>query len=69
MFGAEFVATNIVMETLQGVRYKLKIMGVPISGLSYIYGGIMLFIHNTLKKKSHYIFYHSVLESVAMREY
>ena len=36
MFGAEFVATNIVMETLQGVRYKLKIMGVPISGLSYI---------------------------------
>ena len=49
-------------------------MGVPISGPSYIYGDRMLVIHNTqrpdytLKKKSNYICYHAVRESVAMGE-
>ena len=61
MFGAEFVATNIIMETLQGIRYALRMMGIPISGPSYIYGDNMSVIHNTqrpdstLKKKSKYI--------------
>ena len=72
MFGEEFVAMKIVMETLRGIRYNLRIMGVPIYGPSYIYGNNMQVIHNTqrpestLKKKSNSIFYHAIRESVAM---
>ena len=38
VFGAEFVAMKIGMETLRGFQYKLRIMGVPISGSSLIHG-------------------------------
>jgi hypothetical protein len=61
VFGAEFVAMKIRMESLRGLRYKLRMMGVRISGPSYIYGDNMLVIHNTqrpesmLKKKSNSI--------------
>ena len=60
------------METLRGLRYKLRMMGVPIWGPSLIYGDNMSVIHNTqrpestLKKKSNYIAYHAVRELVAM---
>ncbi len=49
VFGAEFVAMKIGMESLRGLRYKLRMMGVGISGPSYIYGNNMLVIHNTQK--------------------
>ena len=39
VFGVEFVAMKHGMETLRGIRYKLRMMGIPISGPSYIYGG------------------------------
>ena len=39
VFGAEFVAMKHGMETLRILRYKLRMMAVPISGPSYIYGG------------------------------
>ena len=74
VFGAEFVAMKHGVETLRGLRYKLRMMGVPISGPSYIYGDNMSVIHNTqspnstLKKKSNEICYHAVRESVAMGE-
>ena len=74
VFGAEFVAMKQGMETLRGLRYKLRMMGVPISGPSYIYGDNMSVIHNTqrpdstLKKKSNAICYHAIRESVAMNE-
>ena len=63
---------KIVMEMLQGIRYKLRMMGFPISGSSYIYGDNMLVIHNTqrpgsiLKNNINYICYHTVREYVAM---
>ena len=71
-FGSEFVAMKIFMETLQGIRYKLGMMVVPISGPSYIYGYNMSFICNTqipestLKNNISYICYHAVCESVAI---
>ena len=34
VFGSEFVVMKIIMETLQGIIYKLRMMGVPISGPS-----------------------------------
>ena len=74
VFGAEFVAMKQGMEALQGLRYKLRMMGVPISGASFIYGDNMSVIHNTqrpesvLKKKSNSICYHAIREVVAMGE-
>ena len=62
------------METLWEIRYMLRMMGVPISFPSYIYGESMSVIHNnqshesTLKKKSNSICYHAVRKSVAMGE-
>ena len=47
-------------------------MGVPISGTSYIYWYSLLAIYNTqhyeytMRKKSNSIFYHAMKESVAM---
>ena len=63
---------KISMETLQGIRYKLRMMGVQISGSSYTYEENMSVIHNTqspestLKKKSNSICYHDVRESVTV---
>ena len=60
------------MEAVRGLCYKLRIMGVRISGPTYFYGDHMSVIHNTqrleptLKKKSNSICYHAVRESVAM---
>ena len=74
VFGAEFIAIKLGMESLRGLRYKLRMMGVPIFGPSLIYGDNMSVIHNTqrpestLKKKSNSIAYHAVRESVAMGE-
>ena len=74
VFRADFLSMKIVMEILQGIRYKLRMMVVPISGPSYIYGDKMSFIYNnqrpesTLKKKSNYICYHAVCEFFAMGE-
>ena len=74
VFGAEFVAMKHVVEKLRGLRYKLRMMGVPISGCSYIYGDNMSVINNTqrpestLKKKHNEVCYHFVRESVAMGE-
>ena len=38
VFGAEFVAMKQGIETLCGIRYKLRMMGVNLLGPSYIYG-------------------------------
>ncbi|KAI2491971.1 Reverse transcriptase (RNA-dependent DNA polymerase) [Fragilaria crotonensis] len=74
VFGAEFVAMKQGMETLRGIRYKLRMMGALLSGPSFIYGDNMSVIHNTqqpesmLKKKSNAVCYHAVREAVAMGE-
>ena len=74
VFGAEFVAMKHGIEALRGIRYKLRMMEVPISGPSYIFCDNMSVVHNTqrpestLKKKSNAICYHFARESVAMGE-
>ena len=74
VFGAEFVAMKTGMEAVRGLRYKLRMMGVPLSGPTHVYGDNMSVIHNTskpessLKKKSNSICYHAVREAVAMGE-
>ena len=60
------------MEAVRGLRYKLRMIGVQISGPTYVYGDNMSVIHHTqgpestLRKKSNSICYHAVRESVAM---
>ncbi len=74
VFGAEFVAMKHGIETVRGIRYKLRMMGVKLVGPTYVYGDNMSVIHNTqkpestLKKKSNSICYHAIRESVAMEE-
>ena len=73
-FGSEFVAMKHAMEYNRGLRFKLRMMGVPLSGATYFYGDNMSVINNvtrpesTLKKKSNSICYHAVREAVAMGE-
>jgi hypothetical protein len=60
------------IETCRGLHYKLGMMGVTLSGPSFVYGDNMSVVHNTqrpeslLKKKSNSICYHIVRESDAM---
>jgi hypothetical protein len=72
IFGAEFVAVNNGIETIRGLLYKFKMMGLALSGPTYAYGENMYVVHNTqrpesvLKKRSNSICYHAVHESAAM---
>jgi hypothetical protein len=74
VFGAEFVAMKNGIETCRGLHYKLIMMGVSLSGPTFVYGGNMYVVHNThrpesvLKKKSNSILYHALRESAAMGE-
>ena len=74
MFGAEFVNMKQGMEYVRGLRYKLQMMGLIISGPTFVYGNNMSVIHNTqrpestLQKKSNSICYHAMRESVAIGE-
>ena len=66
------MATKQGMEAVSGLRYNLRMMGVRISGPTYIYGDNMSVIRNTqrpestLRKKSNSICYHALRELVAM---
>jgi hypothetical protein len=61
VFGAEFVAMKNGIETCRGHRHTLRIMGVTLSGPTYVYGDNMSVVHNThrpeyvLKNKSNSI--------------
>jgi hypothetical protein len=74
VFVAEFFAMKNGIETCRGLRYTLRMMGVTVSGPTYVYGDNMYVVHNTqlpesvLKKNSNYICYHAVRESAAMGE-
>ena len=50
--GAEFVAMKHRMETLWGLQYKLRVMGVSIKVPSDIYEDNMPVIHNTQQPES-----------------
>ena len=62
------------LETLRCLHHKLRIMGAPISGPSFIYGDNVSVIYNTQqpescqKKQSNSIYYHAVQESVVRGE-
>jgi hypothetical protein len=63
-----------VIDTCRGLRCKLRMMGVALSGPTFVNGDNMSVFHNTqrpesvLKKKSNSICYHAVRESAVMGE-
>ncbi|MGH3054647.1 MAG: Ty1/Copia family ribonuclease HI, partial [Gaiellaceae bacterium] len=65
-YGSELVAARIASEMIIEVRYKLRMLGVPIHGPAQLYGDNQSVITNTtipssnLKKKHNAISYHRV---------
>ncbi|MFM7530855.1 MAG: Ty1/Copia family ribonuclease HI, partial [Nodosilinea sp.] len=70
-FGSEFMALKTGFEMLEGLRYKLRMMGVPIDGPAIVMVDNMSVVRNTsvpesqLRKKSNSIAYHYVRERCA----
>ena len=70
-FGAELIALKIAIELIESLRYKLRMMGIPLAGparvmcdnQSVVISGS--FPESTLKKKHCSIAYHRVREAVA----
>ena len=72
VFGSEFVALKIAIEKNEALRYKLRMMGIPIEGPSNAFCDNKSVVTNstipqsTLQKKHNMVAYHKVRESVAM---
>jgi len=69
--GVELVATRIAVELIEGLRYKLRMFGVPINGPTIIFCDNTSVVHNgtkpdsVLKKKHNSISFHIIRESAA----
>ena len=74
-FGSEFTAMKQCTEYVRGLRYKLRMMGIPCEDPAYIFGDNQSVLANTtvpessLKKKSQSICYHFVREGCARDEW
>ncbi len=72
-YGSEYIALKTGIEIVKGMRYKLRMLGVPIDGHAHMRVDNMSVVKNSsvpesvLKKKSNSIAYHFVRESVAAR--
>ena len=70
-YGSELVAARIATESVIELRYKLRMLGVPILGPKSMLGNKMSVVLNTtipssqLKKKHNAIAYHRVREAIA----
>ena len=70
-FGSEFVAMRILVEMLIGLRYKLRMFGIPIDGPYNVFydneafSKSSMLAENTLKKKHLSIAFHQSREAVA----
>ena len=74
-FGSEFIAMKQCCEFIRGLRYKLRMMGLPVNEPAFIKGDNKSMLCNTmipssvLSKKSNSIASHAVREGVAKREW
>ncbi len=74
-FGSEFIAMKTCCEYIRGLRYKLRMMGIPVDLPTYVFGDNQSVLantsmpHSTLKKKSSSIAFHFVREGVARNEW
>ena len=73
-FGSEFVALRTAVELVQGLRYKLKMLGVPVEGETRVLCDNQSVIKNVsfpeavLRKKHCSVAYHVVREHVAAKK-
>ena len=74
-FGSKFMAMKTATEYIRGLRYKLRMMGIPIIGPCLTYGDNNAVVTNStlpdsvLKKKSNSIAYNFVREGAARDEW
>ena len=74
-FGSEFMAMKQCCEYLRGLRYKLRMMGIPVEGNCFVFGDNKSVLVNSskpdsvLKKKSNSIAYNFVREGCAADEW
>lgn len=74
-FGSEFIAMKQCTEYIRGLRYKLRMMGIPCEEATFVFGDNQSVLYNTsipestLKKKSQSIAYHFVREGSARDEW
>ena len=72
MFGSEFIAMKTAVKMIEGLRYKLQMMGIKIDGSTNIFCNNKSVVTNTtrpkstLKKKHNAIAYHCMHEAQAM---
>jgi hypothetical protein len=72
-YGSKLVAARLATEQVIDIRYKLRMLGVPITSPPVLLGDNRAVVLNTtvpssmLKKKHHAIAYHKVRESIATR--
>ena len=73
-FGSEFIAMKQCCEYIRGLRYKLRMMGIPVDEPTFIFGDNKSVLSNSLipdsvlNKKSNSIGYHFVREGSASDE-
>ena len=74
-FGSKFCALKACCEYMRGLRYKLRMLGIPITGPAYIQGNNQSVLANAstpesmLKKKRQSIAYHFVREGTLRDEW
>ena len=74
-FGSEFIAMKSCCEYIRGLRYKLRMMGIPVEFPTFVFGDNQSVLvnsskpHSSLKKKSSSIAFHFVREGVAKDEW
>jgi hypothetical protein len=72
-FGSEFVALRIATEQIKALRYKLRMMGVPIENAANVLVDNETVVKNstipssTLQRKHNSICYHYICEAVAAK--
>ena len=74
-YGSEFVAMKQACEYVRGLRYKLRMMGIPVEEKGFVWGDNQSVLANTSrpestpKKKSNQVVYHFVREGCARNEW
>jgi hypothetical protein len=70
-FGSESIAMRIAFDLIEGLRYKLRMMGVPVNDATHVYCDNESVVvsttrpESTLKKKHNAINYHRCREAIA----
>jgi hypothetical protein len=69
-YGSELLAMRVAIEMIEGLRYKIRMMGVPLDGECAVFCDNSAVVTNTkpestLKKKHAAINYHRVREAIA----